>query len=116
MPCPHLELELISQIHIMHSYDTLSEAINDLQKRGFTHDFNLKETELECKELDECYEPTTFTIIEVHRFEGMSSAADSSILYAIETDTNVKGTLVDAYGAYAGALSAEMIEKLRFKR
>ncbi|MCD6065153.1 MAG: hypothetical protein K0R82_3064, partial [Flavipsychrobacter sp.] len=26
----------------MHTYDTLSEAVNDLKKRGYTADFNLE--------------------------------------------------------------------------
>ena len=32
----------------MKNYDTLSEAINDLQGNGYTYDFNLKPECLEC--------------------------------------------------------------------
>ncbi|WP_369049488.1 phosphoribosylpyrophosphate synthetase [Tenacibaculum sp. UWU-22] len=100
----------------MKTYDTLSEALTDLEKRGFTHDFNVHATHLECKKRNEIYKPETFTIVEMYRFEGMSSADDNSVVYAIETNTGVKGTLVDAYGVYADSLSSEMIEKLHFKR
>ena len=36
-----------------------------------------------------------------HRFEGVSDPDDMSILYAIETRSGVRGTLADAFGAYA---------------
>ena len=35
----------------MKSYDTLSEAINALQNRGYTYDFNLNPHCLECAAL-----------------------------------------------------------------
>mgnify|MGYP005867477985 FL=1 len=50
---------------------------------------------------------------EVHRFEGMTSPDDSSILFAISSTSGVKGVLVDAYGVYADAISPVMIQKLR---
>ena len=38
---------------------------------------------------------------------------DNSILYAITTSNNKKGLLTDAYGAYSGQISKEILEKLR---
>ena len=49
----------------------------------------------------------------MHRFEGMSSTDDNSILYAISSKDGIKGTLVDAYGVYAQNISEEMRKKLR---
>ncbi|MEE3999272.1 phosphoribosylpyrophosphate synthetase [Tenacibaculum sp. FZY0031] len=97
----------------MHTYDTLSEALKDLQKRGFTLDFNLKEKEIESKNTKEIFPPDFFEIVEVYRFEGMSSAGDNSVVYAIQTQTGGKGVLVDAYGVYANSLSPKMIQKLK---
>ncbi|MBK7870017.1 MAG: phosphoribosylpyrophosphate synthetase [Saprospiraceae bacterium] len=94
----------------MYSYDTLSQALNDLQKRGFTEDFNLLENCLSCK--GNAYHPAQFNVLEVYRFEGMTNPDDSSVLYAIETEDGLKGTLVDAYGVYADSLSPEILEKL----
>lgn len=54
-----------------------------------------------------------FNVDEVHRFEGMSSTDDNSILYAISSKDGIKGTLVDAYGIYAENISEEMRKKLR---
>lgn len=95
------------------SYDTLSEAIRDLQRRGYTYDFNLKPHCLECASLNLQIHPEDFKIDEVHRFEGMSSTDDNSILYAIAAKDGINGTLVDAYGVYAENISEEMRKKLR---
>lgn len=95
------------------SYDTLSEAIRDLQRRGYTYDFNLKPHCLECASLNLQIHPEDFEIGEVHRFEGMSSTDDNSILYAITAKDGINGTLVDAYGVYAENISEEMRKKLR---
>ncbi|AZJ36089.1 phosphoribosylpyrophosphate synthetase [Tenacibaculum singaporense] len=100
----------------MYTYDTLSEALKDLHKRGFTLDFNLKENEIESKNTKEFFSPDFFEVVEVHRFEGMSSTGDNSVVYAIQTKTGVKGVLVDAYGVYADSLSSEMIQKLKIVR
>ena len=97
----------------MKSYDTLSEAVQDLQRRGYTYDFNLKPHCLECASLKLEIHPEDFKVDEVHRFEGMSSTDDNSIMYAISSKNGIKGTLVDAYGVYAENISEEMRKKLR---
>lgn len=97
----------------MKDFDTLVEALQDLQKRGYTEDFNLLPDCIECK--NQRISPSDFTIVEVYRFEGMSSTGDSSVLYAIEATNGDKGTLVDAYGTYASAMTDEMIEKFRYR-
>ncbi|MTB49420.1 phosphoribosylpyrophosphate synthetase [Lewinella sp. W8] len=94
-------------------YDTLTDAINELQAKGYDQDFNQKENCLECKALKKEFQPEDFTIVHTYRFEGMSSAGDNSVLYAIEASDGTKGLLVDAYGVYADSLSPEMIEKFR---
>ena len=97
----------------MNNYDTLSEAINDLQQRGYAYDFNLKPECLECASLKIEIKPEDFKVDETHRFEGMSSTDDNSILYAISSKKELKGLLVDAYGVYAENISEAMRKKLR---
>ena len=93
----------------MYNYDTLSEALNDLAKRGYTLDFNLKSVQIK-------FNSKSFNVVEVYRFEGMSSTDDESVLYVIETKDGMKGTLVDAYGTYSDSVSLEMIQKLKFDK
>ncbi|AIZ42331.1 hypothetical protein [Cellulophaga baltica] len=99
----------------MDTYDTLSEAIKEKQEEGYTYDFNLKNSYLECLLLQEKYNVTDFNVDAFYRFEGDSNPDDSSILYAIQTNSGIKGLLVDAYSMYSEALSSEMIQKLTIR-
>ncbi|MGB6035243.1 MAG: phosphoribosylpyrophosphate synthetase [Cryomorphaceae bacterium] len=99
------------------SFDTLSQAVNGLTEMGYTKDFNLKPDCIHCAADDIVLSPMDFEIDHIFRFEGMTNPGDSSIVYAISSrDGSIKGTMVDAYGAYADPLNAEMISKLQSHR
>jgi hypothetical protein len=98
------------------NYSSLSVATNDLRARGYTVDFNLKPECIECPSLQLQLTPERFSVDEFYRFEGMSSTDDNSIVYAISSDTGLKGILVDAYGVYASSLNDAMIKKLSITR
>ena len=93
----------------MKNYNTLSEAINDLQTNEYPYDFNLKPECLECASLKIEIRPEDFKVDKIYRFEGMSSTDDNSILYAISSKKELKGLLVDAYGVYAENISEAML-------
>lgn len=95
----------------MNEYATLSDATNNLKKRGYNVDLNLKAACVECPAYDLRLYPEDFTIDEFYRFEGMSNPSDNSIVYAISSSDGVKGVLVDAYGMYAENLNDAMIKK-----
>ena len=97
----------------MKNYDSLIEAINDLQANGYSYDFNMKPDCLECASLKIEIQPEDFNVDETFRFEGMSSTDDNSVLYAISSKNGIKGLLVDAYGVYAENISEDMRKKLR---
>jgi len=98
----------------MHVYDTITAALADLDSRGYQLDFNLTPDALECKEIDLRLMPEEFEIDEVYRFEGMTDPADSAVVYAISSNVgNLKGVLVDAYGAYAENVSPDLLDKLK---
>jgi hypothetical protein len=94
----------------MISYDTVSEAVNGLKKRGYTLDFNLGENCLICHK--DKFDINDFEIVEVYRFEGNSDPADEAAVYAVESVRGDKGVLVTGYGISAEGLSAEMARKL----
>lgn len=97
----------------MRTFDTLSETMAYLQEKGYIHDFNLKVKHIECNPLKLKLHPEDFDVDEMHRFEGMSSTDDNSVLYAISSKNGYKGLLVDAYGMYAENISEAMRKKLR---
>lgn len=96
-------------------YDTLSQAVDDLGRRGYEHDFSLGHDSIRSGREEHHYYPDEFSINEVYRFEGPSSTDDESVVYAVEADDGTRGVVVDAYGTYADSLSVEMIQKLRFR-
>ena len=76
-------------------YETLVDAIQDLQKRGYLLDFNSQKQDL-------C-DSDAFIVDEYHRFEGLTDPADSSILFAIRSSNGDKGIYVDAFGTCASS-------------
>ena len=98
----------------MYNYDTVTEAVNGLFKRGYTYNFNLRDDCIECKTHDISLKPEDFQIDEFYRFEGESDPADETIVYAISSVKNqIKGVLVNAFGVYSDSVSNELIEKLK---
>ncbi|MBX7262288.1 MAG: hypothetical protein K1X26_11585 [Chitinophagales bacterium] len=99
----------------MRSYETVSEALNNLVKRGYTHDFNVH-TEKECLVCNTSLTQLSvddFEIDETYRFEGDTDPGDEMILFAISsTKHKIKGTLLNAYGMYSDSATTKIIEKL----
>lgn len=99
----------------MDYYKDLIDAINGLKAKGYTRDFNLESDRLVCNSTGMHLFPEDFRIDEYHRFEGMSSTDDNSIIYAITASDGLKGTLVSAYGMYAEGTTEPMIRKLSMR-
>lgn len=96
-----------------HAYSTLSEAVNDLQRSGYTDDLMLSGHCVVCDARGVSLDPAEFEIDEFHRFEGNSDPEDQSIVYAISSrHHDIKGILVNAYGPDASSLTQGMVRKL----
>lgn len=93
-------------------YTSLSVAISELQKEGYTEDFNLVDEGIESRALKSKWKAGECDVVKFYRFEGPSDPGDNTILYLIETTDGKKGLLVDVYGADTGNVSPEMIKKL----
>ena len=79
----------------------LVSCTNKMKEDGYTEDFQVTKNGLTTFSEDKVYTPEQVKIVNFYRFEGVSDPGDNTILYVIETDDAVKGTLVDGYGAYA---------------
>jgi hypothetical protein len=93
-------------------YDTVTEAVEALQAKGYDIDFDLVEDGVHSKHLKKQWKAGEIEVKQFYRFEGVSDPADNMILYVLECTDGSKGLLLDAYGADV-AISREMIEKLR---
>ena len=80
---------------------TLASAIDDLTSSGFTEHFAMADGELRALDSGKTFSAAELVIRESHCFEGVSDPDDMSIVYAIESQTGVRGTLVDVFGVYA---------------
>jgi hypothetical protein len=114
----------------MKSYDTVTEALQDLKTKGYSVDFNIAFDKIICADNKICLNPNEFEIVEVFRFEGDTNPDDEDVVYAIESKdarpftyagtqgddpvkrSKIKGTMTSAYGMYAESISNEMIKKL----
>jgi hypothetical protein len=96
-----------------HTYDTITAAVNDLQRRGYTDQLTLSDRCVVCDGSKTELHPEDFQIDEFYRFEGDTDPADEGIVYAISSPKyGIKGVLVNGYGPSASSLTQEMVKKL----
>lgn len=93
-------------------YGTLSDATEHLLKKGYTYNFQISETGklTDNKALE--FDPDEVILKEVHRFEGISNPADSSILYAVQSRSGEKGIVIDSYGADGSEVTSDFMNKV----
>jgi len=97
-------------------YQTLAGAIDDLARRGFTESLAVVGNELRVTKTQKIFRPDEVVIREYRRFEGVSDPDDMSIVYAMETEGGIRGTLVDAYGVYADPAVSAFLSKVPVRR
>jgi hypothetical protein len=91
---------------------TLSEATNKAAEKGFTETFKVVGKGLTTEKEEKFYSPEDVRIDNFFRFEGYSDPNDNAILYLIETNDGLKGTLIDAYGSYADAKLSKFVREV----
>lgn len=84
-------------------YLTLAGAVDGLRGSGFVEHFGVSGGALRSFDSGTRFGAAEVVIREYHRFEGVSDPDDMSIVYGIESQSGVRGTLVDAYGVYSDA-------------
>jgi hypothetical protein len=95
--------------HKMH-YGTVTEALEAFRQQGFTIDFNLKENFISSNSGN--FEADEFEIVDIYRYEGETDPADEATVYAIASNSGIKGVLVTGYGVALDTVSAAILRKL----
>ena len=72
----------------------LDKVIND----GYKEHFEATPKGLQSAVSDKLYMPNQVKVVNFFRFEGFSDPSEKAIMYVIETDDGVKGTLIDTIG------------------
>lgn len=94
--------------HVPHM-KSLALCLNKMVLDGYDDDFKINDKGLKSLKTEKIYQPEDIIISNFFRFEGQSDPNDNTILYVIETDDGLKGTIVDAYGPYADSKLSEFM-------
>lgn len=94
------------------SMKTLASCINLLYKAGYVTQFKALNVGIQSLDTQIVFLPEDVKINNFYRFEGESDPSDNSILYAVETSSGEKGTLVDGYGIYFNAKVSEFVKEV----
>ena len=88
---------------------TVAGALEQFRERGYRQEMSITAGRLQVGGTERTYRPHEVAVRDYWRFEGVSDPGDESVVYAIETTDGVKGTLVDAYNAYADPSVGEFL-------
>lgn len=94
-----------------YDFDTLVEALQFLEEKGYDHEFSAEQKGIRDKDTGKLYAPREVIVKGKYRFEGESDPSDSMEVLAIRTDEGIKGTIVLSYGA-KHSQNAEMIRMI----
>lgn len=76
----------------IYHYATVSKALDELNEKGFTYDFNLHDKDI-------IRNPDHYQIKYIYRYEGNSNPDDEAIVYGIESKSGKKGVYVAGFNA-----------------
>ncbi|MCI0559376.1 MAG: hypothetical protein MN733_12850 [Nitrososphaera sp.] len=96
-------------------YKSMTEALEDLKKRGFAANFELLNNVFRAVDSGKTFQADDLTIVEHHRFEGASDPDDMSVVYAIEAGDGTRGILVDAFGVYANPDLGAFLQNVKMR-
>ena len=92
------------------------ETIDHLNRQGFTAHFGVIANRLRELGTGLTFRADELRICDCFRFEGASDPGEMAIVYAIESRTGVRGTLVDALGVYANPAISEFVARVAIGR
>jgi len=91
---------------------TLRETIDRLNREGFTGHFGISGDQLRELGTGQTFRADELWVCDCLQFEEASDPGEMAIVYAIESRTGVRGTLVDALGIYSGPAISEFITRV----
>jgi|SRR5690242_12562661 hypothetical protein len=94
----------------------LRETIDDLGRRGFTGHFGVTANGLREFGTGVTFQATELRICDWFRVEDSSDPGDMAIVYVIESETGVRGTLIDAFGVYSDPAISEFMTRVAIGR
>lgn len=93
----------------IYHYCTVLKALEELNRKGFIHDFNLQDENIKRN-------PQHYAIEHIYRYEGDSNPDDESIVYGINCNSGERGVYVAGFSANSETEAAMILGKLGEKR
>jgi hypothetical protein len=87
-------------------------ALTALQRRGFADELVVRHGRVWVAGTRRTFRPADLIIRDYYRFEGASDPDDMSVIYAIEARDGTRGTLTDAFGAYADPAVGAVVDRI----
>ncbi len=91
---------------------TLEETVEALNRRGFTGHFGVTADGLRDFGTGVTFRATEVRICDCFRVEESSDPGDMAVVYVIESETGVRGTLIDAFGVYSDPAITEFTTRV----
>lgn len=92
----------------MYHYATVSKALEELSKKGFTIDYNIQDADI-------IGTPDEFEIEHIYRYEGESDPGDEATVYGVKSRSGNKGVFVAGNSTYAESDAAKILHELSIK-
>jgi hypothetical protein len=89
----------------IYHYASVSKALDQLNEKGFTYDFNLHEEDISKN-------PDKYEIVHVYRYEGDSNPDDEAVVFGIKSRSGKKGVFVTGFAANSVSHAAQTLIKL----
>lgn len=86
-------------------YATVSEALEQLNKKGFIHDFNLQDETIQNN-------PQNYEIEHVYRYDGDTDPDEEAVVYGITSNSGERGVYVAGFSANSESEAASVLAKL----
>lgn len=89
----------------VYHYATVSEALKELNKKGFIHDFNLQDENIKNN-------PHHYEIEHIYRYDGDTDPDEEAVVYGITSKTGERGVYVAGFSANSVSEAATVLAKL----
>jgi hypothetical protein len=97
----------------MHSPETVTEAVQQLQAEGYDGDFRLDASGVHCGACGAGHQPESLRVTQTYRYEGNTDPGDESVVFGIVCpDCAARGIVVSAYGPDADPEIFAMLTRL----
>jgi hypothetical protein len=97
-----------------YQYSTVTSAVADLRRDGYTNDFTLFEDHIGCGKIKLGAEDLDIQVL--YRYEGISDPADEATVYGLESTSGLKGILVLGDEINSSGTSADILKRLHLKK